>query len=135
MKSNPYRSVTHALFVLPFISAIVGIVMVVTHYSSALLLAGAFAALTARAFGRMPLWTLIPLAGLCALAIFVQDAALPDYNFYTDTPEDTARSANTLWRNIRLDGYFLPCLIGSWLMLFRQETTAVADRPELGSEF
>lgn len=117
VRSNPHRPVFHALTALPLMAAALGVVMVVLHFTGALLVAGLVAAFVAFKVGRIPFRALVFIALVCAVAIFLQDAMLPEFCWYTETPEDKAASANVVSTNVHLNAYFLPSLLGSWLAL------------------
>lgn len=117
LKTNPHRSIAHALTVLPLMSAIAGVITLIVHFSGAIILAGCVACMSAAIFGRVPLWILVLIVVLCVPVVWAQDTALPDFKWYSDLPDDLPSSMAEFYRQLNFNIYLFPSLLGCWLKL------------------
>jgi hypothetical protein len=114
---NPNRTLIETLITIPALGFAGGIFYGIFHLSGALLLASLVVLLSIRLAQSVSIWAIIAVAPLCAIVIYLQDAALPTYHWYTD--DDTGSREATVSRALYFLSILVPALIAAWFGLRR----------------
>ncbi|WP_420333038.1 hypothetical protein [Roseibium sp.] len=113
LNDNPHRSRGHALSMVFVLGPVFGIVRLYLFCSFALFAAMTFAGLLAARMNRVPLSFLLAATPVFWTLIYVQVFLLPEYNFYTDVPEEVAGVTSTEIAT-RSTAWFVALLAFAW---------------------
>jgi hypothetical protein len=113
LHTNPHRSHLGSLITVFAIGGMGGVWFTVDMLA-ALLVASISMYFVIRHFGRVSVAVLLVLVPVCVLLVYAQDNALPNFKWYTDTPESDAMQYGPLGRLCMFSASLIPALTASW---------------------
>jgi uncharacterized membrane protein YfcA len=114
---NPNRTWIETLITIPVLGFAGGIFYGIFHLSGALLLASLVVLLSIRRAQSVSIWAIIAVVPVCVVVVYLQDAALPTFHWYTD--EDTGPREATVSRALYFSSILVPALIAAWFGIQR----------------
>lgn len=116
--TNPHRPLSHALLMVPLFAVLMGFFFTFVLCLLALLALATITSVSVALCGRVLLWPLLVALPLFTVLIYLQFEMLPDFNWYTDHPDEVRLSPEMT--ALRITVLFLPAVLGTWWVLARR---------------